>query len=323
MFTFEMLPARQGDCLWISYGPSRSPHHLVIDGGPEKARVLLSQVEHELKQADNGSLHIDLLVVTHVDNDHIGGVLELFENFPDGLTIGDVWFNAYRHLLPPDKLGPAQGERLSKALKKLVARSKLSWNQAFDGGPVVIAEQGELPVRKRHDGLKLTLLRSDPAQLAKLAKVWKTVVEEEMRPKKDEEEGAADRLGRKDEWPPDLVKLAKARFQQDTGEANGSSIAFLVEYDGTRVLCTGDAFPSRILEPLDRFEGDGRLKLAAYKLSHHGSKKSNNSDLLNKVSCERYLVSTNGSYFGHPDAEAMARVLMHGGKKPTLIFNSV
>ena len=217
------------------------PHHLVIDGGPEKARVLLSRVEHELKQADNGSLHIDLLVVTHVDNDHIGGVLELFENFPDGLTIGDVWFNAYRHLLPPDKLGPAQGERLSKALKKLVARSKLSWNQAFDGGPVVIAEQGELPVRKRHDGLKLTLLSPDPAQLAKLAKVWKTVVEEEMRPKKDEEEGAADRLGRKDEWPPDLVKLAKARFQQDTGEANGSSIAFLVEYDGTRVLCTGDA----------------------------------------------------------------------------------
>ncbi len=64
------------------------------------------------------------------------------------------------------------------------------------------------------------------------------------------------------------------------------------------------------------------MKLDAYKLSHHGSKKNNSSDLLRRVSCSTYLISTDGSYSGHPDAEALARVLVDGGSNPLLIFNA-
>jgi hypothetical protein len=60
MFKLEMLPARQGDCLWFSYGPAQTPHHLVIDGGPERSRVLLSRVETMLAASPDRKLHIDL-----------------------------------------------------------------------------------------------------------------------------------------------------------------------------------------------------------------------------------------------------------------------
>jgi beta-lactamase superfamily II metal-dependent hydrolase len=317
MFSIAMLPARQGDCLWISYGRWDRPHYLVIDGGPERSGTLRKHVQAHLDT--KGTLHIDLLVVTHVDNDHIGGVLEMLEDLPPGVTFGDIWFNAYRHLLPPDRLGPDQGDRLSKELD----RRKLPWNLAFDKGPVVIPSTGDLPTIEREDGLVVTLLGPDRADLAALARKWRTVVIEEETGGAEQEREAADRLGRNDPWPPDIPALARSEFKSDKGEANGSSIAFLVEYRSKRILCAGDAFAGRIASSLDRLpNGAERVMLHAFKLSHHGSRKSTSNALLKRVSCGTYLISTNGSYFGHPDAEALARVLVHGGRNPELVFNS-
>jgi hypothetical protein len=39
------------------------------------------------------------------------------------------------------------------------------------------------------------------------------------------------------------------------------------------------------------------------------------------LDCPRYLVSTNGDHFFHPDRQAIARILKYGGKKKEIIFN--
>ena len=59
----------------------------------------------------------------------------------------------------------------------------------------------------------------------------------------------------------------------------------------------------------------------AFKLCHHGSRHNTSNDLLSLLSCSRYLYSTNGNIFGHPDPEAVARVLINGGRNPALYFN--
>ncbi len=71
---------------------------------------------------------------------------------------------------------------------------------------------------------------------------------------------------------------------------------------------------------LDRL-GPGPTRLDAFKLPHHGSKANVDRELLERVTCRRYLVSTSGAVFGHPDREAMARVIKFGGPTPTLCFN--
>lgn len=38
------------------------------------------------------------------------------------------------------------------------------------------------------------------------------------------------------------------------------------------------------------------------------------------IQAEHFIVSTNGAYFHHPNAEAVARVIV-GAKRPTLWFN--
>ena len=72
----------------------------------------------------------ELLVVTHVDSDHIAGVLELLRDEAIGATFGEVWFNAWRHLQEAlEGLGPVEGELLTQTI---LARD-LAWNDAFDG----------------------------------------------------------------------------------------------------------------------------------------------------------------------------------------------
>ena len=85
----------------------------------------------------------ELLIVTHIDGDHIEGALGLLDAEELGVTFDDVWFNGFRHLpdSPLESLGPVEGELLTD----VIVRRNLPWNAAFDGGPVVAPTEGELP----------------------------------------------------------------------------------------------------------------------------------------------------------------------------------
>jgi hypothetical protein len=117
----------------------------------------------------------------------------------------------------------------------------------------------------------------------------------------------------------DVDALLKVPFKQDPSPANGSCIAFLFEYDGKRVLFGADAHPSVVLASLKRLSPEP-VKVDAFKLCHHGSRNNTTTALLDHVVCDRYLVSSSGQTFGHPDPETIARVVSRGGKK-TLCFN--
>src|SRR5262249_42627445 len=109
----------------------------------------------------------------------------------------------------------------------------------------------------------------------------------------------------------------------DPSEANGTSIAFLAEFEGKRCLLAGDAFPTTLAAGVRQLgaSDDNRFELVAFKPSHHGSRRSLNNDLLKILACNRYLISTDGIYYKHPHREAIARIVAQGGKPPRLCFN--
>ena len=92
---------------------------------------------------------------------------------------------------------------------------------------------------------------------------------------------------------------------------------------GRNVLFAGDGHSEVLINGIKRLlpGGSGLLSLDAFKMPHHGSKANISHELLKKVDCGRYLFSTNGAYFKHPDKEAVARVIKYSGTKPELIFN--
>ena len=118
--------------------------------------------------------------------------------------------------------------------------------------------------------------------------------------------------------------LADTPFGGDGGAPNGTSIALLAEFNGARVLFAADAHAPVLVESIKallRQSGADRLKIDLYKVSHHGSQNNVSSELIQLLDCPRYLVSTNGDHFYHPDRQAMARILRYGGGQKTVYFN--
>ena len=121
----------------------------------------------------------------------------------------------------------------------------------------------------------------------------------------------------------DVDTLAATPFRADTSKTNATSISFLFECNGVRILFTGDGGDGRIvksLTPIAQAEG-GRLRLDALKVAHHGSAGNISQRLLDLIDCPRYLISTNGDRHAHPDPIAIARILVHGGPDKELVFN--
>ena len=321
MLDIEMLPADHGDCLVVTYGTADRRRRVLIDGGTPGTFRRLKEYIRSLPVSQR---HFELLIVTHIDADHIGGVLPLLRDRDLKVSFGDVWFNAWRHLTPPvgkGFLGPSQGDLLGNLLSQ---RNDLPWNAAFGGRTVVVPETGPLPGHTLKGGLRLTLLSPRWKELATLFDKWTDTAFRAGRYPEDVsllgglDGNEVEMLGRTSE----LTRLAARRFFPDPSAANGSSIAVLVEFERRRVLLAADAHAEVLIEGARRHPAlrDGRA-LDAFKLPHHGSQKNINDELIQALPSQRYLVSTNGDQHNHPDAEAMARVFQHGSPNSTVHFN--
>jgi Metallo-beta-lactamase superfamily len=321
----QFLNARQGDAIWIRWG---NGHQIIIDMGTASTGVALADRIRALPEAQR---HFDLLVVTHVDVDHIGGVLQCVTDPKEpvpGLTFDDVWFNGFEHLsgLTPaaegkqlEPMGGVQGEVFAKWLREQ------PWNVAFDRAPVVRGTS--LTKVELDDGLALSVLGPAQERLTELKPVWKEDVEAAID-KGTLTEVSEGLEGMGPSAPPvleskvDLELLAEATSIHDSSKANGSSITLLLEWEGRRILLTGDAYASEVVDGLALVDGGKTVPLDLFKLPHHGSRNNLSQALVEAVDCPLWVFSSDGTTFRHPDPQAIARILLNTKRAhPTLAFN--
>jgi len=314
MFEIEMLPAREGDCLWLRYGNSANPRQLLIDGGRS---ATYKELRARLQKLPAEHRNFELLIITHVDRDHIEGAMDLLEDAKLPATFKQIWFNGFDHLKSAEleTFGAVQGERVTKALLK----RKKEWNSKW-GGKAVVLSSGALPEITLEGGMTLTLLSPDREKLTELIPTWVKECKEAgivpgSKPKKEKVEGLEDFGGL------NIDALAASKFVADETKPNGTSIALIADYQGTRVLFGADAHVDRLLASLKLAAGiQKKVKLDAYKVAHHGSERNVSRELLELIDCPTYLISTNGSYFHHPKAVSLARIIKFGAPK-TIAFN--
>jgi len=318
--TLEALPAGYGDCLFITCPVGRRTWRMLVDTGPDETYPALKARLAKLPADAHGKRLIDLFVVTHIDHDHIGSVAQLLDDRSLGLSFGDIWFNA-----PPQPAirSVAEGEALAKLLGASAAA--LPWNKAFGGKPAVTGGDGGFTeVAMSRGAPRLTLLSPTPARLKDLIKTWD---KELTRLRNKETVPRTAEPTTRDPADLDLKALAAKVTSIDHSVPNASSITLLFEHRGASLLLGADAVPSVMVPALQalarRRQQPGGLTLNAIKLSHHGSRGNVTNDLLAAVHAEHYVFSTNGAIYNHPDDEAVARVLVHGGRQPTLSFNYV
>lgn len=331
MINIELLPAERGDCILIEYGEGAQPiGRVLIDGGPVN-NGLYAGVRNrllEIPKAPDGRRHFDLLVITHVDSDHIEGVIQILQDEELACVFDDVWFNGWKHIEPLEPgatvsmLGPTQGEFLGA----LIAKQGRPWNQYFKGS-AIFTDGPQLPECKLRGGMKLTLLSPSIHELKQLAREWDKVVTDAGF----EPGNAAKALEQlQNKWwarPAMLGVEEPIRASADSSTANASSIAFLAEYDGRSLLMTGDAHDDVLVTALRKLRNqrklDGPLPVDVFKLSHHGGEYNTTKQILGELAVDYYLVSTNGNRFHHPDALTIRAVINnhHGSGLPIFCFN--
>ena len=317
----ELLPARHGDCIWIEYG-REDVHRILIDGGPVDT---FERIQKRLAKTPTGDRAFELILLSHVDADHIEGLVRFFAEKPLPFAVDEVWFNGWRQMNQAHGLlGALQGEFLSALLAD---RAPAAWKA--DSPPLVVPNGGTLPTHTLEGGMMLTLLSPNPMNLDKMAKAWKRAIKKEGFSPGDLKAAWKALAKRKKFLPkkgllgtaPNLDALLKKQLLPDKAVPNGSSIALLAEYEGKSVLLLADAHPDLVASSVKRLcqeRGIDRLAVNAVKLAHHGSKHNTSVALLELLKSQCYLVSTNGDQFRHPDKECIARVIKFG--KPSYLY---
>jgi beta-lactamase superfamily II metal-dependent hydrolase len=314
--TIKMLPAYDGDCLLLTLpqpaGPAR---HILIDGGPGRTYRQLAQ---EVQKLQRNKQVIDLLIITHIDDDHIGGILKLFEDpLFDPALIKQVWFNSGAMLakqlddlyvtsrevaLYPQAdthISITQGNTLERYLQQVAG-----WNET-------LIHIGTAPLH--WDTLKITVLSPDYQSLEKLHKHWPvastvaTLVSSSTI-----------------DYARSIEELnALPQCSEDKAICNGSSLAILLETTTANLLFLGDAHPSVVAASLKRlgYSAAKPLEAAFIKIAHHGSRYNTNAELLSLWRCQHYGISTNGLKHGFPHKECLAKLIGHSAPGVTLYFN--
>jgi beta-lactamase superfamily II metal-dependent hydrolase len=311
----EVLPARLGDCIIVEC-PREDGRtwRMLIDGGPPD---IWPTLEARLRQIDPAEQILDVAVVSHIDSDHIGGMIPFLQtDLAD--KVGDYWFNGRMHLPDRPTRSVRQGESVVAALLGEQQGRQLPWNVAFGGGPIDTGEQAGFLEIPSEGGPHITVLSPTSKRLKALGRKWFDAIDEAKRGSGEEEQpDVILPLG-------DLVSIAADSTPKDGGVPNGSSIALLVEHRGASVVLGADAWGNVLgagLAGVAAARGLEAIPVDAFKLPHHGSKRNVIEAMLKRAPAQHYVVSSNGDTFHHPDDAALARVVLGASRGATLWFN--
>ena len=317
MFSLEALNANNGDCLFLHFGPPGATKLIIIDGGPQHSGTptFSSVMEPRLKEMAqllgvNLPLEVDLLMVSHIDDDHIGGVLKLLGRANTGnnrlVNIASVWHNSFDDFLSTTQLnalssfgntsgsaaaafdshtlGMAAGVKQGLQVRDKVVSLGIAPNAGTMHGFVAAGDAFSI------GGMTMTILGPAKSEL------------EALQAKFDAENPNLASMTASER------RIAMAAFTDDS-IANLSSIVVLAEQNGKRMLLTGDARGDKILQGLNSagLLANGKIDVDILKVPHHGSDRNVSTDFFRSVVAKHYVFSGDGSN-GNPDAATLAMV---------------
>jgi len=315
---FKVLQAMNGDSLLISINFTGAPRNLLIDGGPSTAYKQQKQRKGDLYKAltriKDMNQRIDLLVLTHVDDDHVGGILKGFKDEELLAELTDkVWYNSgalidkvFEQPIDESHYLESGSVRTGTNADNLTSiRQGVSFEEIIRGKG--IWDEQLIHAVQFHEfyGAKITILSPTHPKLEKLLIKWKKEEPSSLTGvSKTDYESSFDEL------------LCDDQFNADSSIHNGSSIALLFELEEKRLLLLGDAHDEAVVESIRtlkdqngvQYSEENPLTVDYVKLAHHGSQRNTSTEFLSLIKCNHFIVSTNGIRHGLPNKRTLARI---------------
>ena len=269
----EVLPARHGDCMLLHFGSEDAPKVALIDGGPagvyrEALLPRLEELREERDLPDDQPLVIEMLIISHIDDDHVNGVIRLLRDMKDDADNGNpprfrilrLWHNSFDDIIgnsetesraaltaqfgtasagmqdiPEDLLTDHRDWQVLASIaqghriRELAASLGIPANPDFDGNLIQAPDQDDSFLdRIELDGVSFTILGPLSRELKELEEKHDKWLKKEQKKREDGE-------------------ATLAAFA-DTSVANLSSIVLLADDGEKSYLLTGDARGDKIIE---------------------------------------------------------------------------
>ncbi len=332
MIKLHAIQAKFGDCFVLEYGDAL-PEYILIDGGP--SGVYNDHLRPALSDILKGKAALSDVIISHVDNDHIIGVLDLLTELqkqhdtgqPLFLQIGKVWFNTFGQTV-----GNLDIENKIDKVNKVAAVNGLKMTEmslALNG----IREGSQ--VMKRTRVLKIPVNASAPRGFYLAAKDNPVIQQSNLKihvvgPTRD------NLLKLQKEWEEWVKKNEQAidggKYTKDFAAAmdrsvpNLSSIVLLIEADGKSMLLTGDCRGDHLQQGLIEtgLSADGKIHVDLFKVPHHGSKRNTTKKFFEEVTADVYVISADGTY-DNPDDDTLFWIVESAnaaGRKVKLVFTN-
>jgi len=307
---FNFFKALAGDSILVSTDRT----NILIDGG--YGITYENEIQPKLDELEN----LDLVVLTHIDADHICGLIKMVERDKNNRKkIKELWFNSPNHIkverTQDEHIDNGHAMRLDKLLKdyNIPVRNNIFFNENIKTEYLINNE------------IRLHLLSPSFDDLEALKNKFKN---EEAKKcgiyngSKINKEKIDFREKNLDEIDISSIEFGK---KGENSIENNSSIAFLMEYNNKKFLFLADANIDTINKSLITmgYSENKRLEVEFVKLSHHGSRNNINSDFLSIVKTDNFVILTNGKYHYHPNKEIFRLILEHEkrDKHINFIFN--
>lgn len=317
IFSLEALDAANGDCLFLHFGPWEDPQLIIIDGGPQFTgrSTFTTAIEPRLEEMSDLlgvplPLPTELLMVSHIDDDHIGGVIKLLKRANGSsnplVDIVGLWHNAFDDFLDTNQLAA------------LAAFGRTTGNAAaaFDAHTLSAAagvKQG-LKVRDAAADIGLDVNAGTTSgfvasgDVITIGDLTLTII----GPRRAELEALQDTF---DDENPNVASMTASDRRQalasftDKSVANLASIVILAEQDGKTMLLTGDARGDKIIKGLEDagLLTNGKITVDILKIPHHGSDHNVSTDFFRRVKAKNYVFSGDGSN-GNPEAATIGMI---------------
>lgn len=296
-FSLEAVRAQEGDCLIIHFGAGQ-PQILLVDGGPKPVwkKFLLPRLL-AIKEAlsPDEPLPLPAVCLSHIDGDHVGGLVELFERLDEERTnpgaaqfaVGDLWHNGWKQITgdpdPSGTLAALRGHLRPEAeavvasvgqgnqLDRLAVSCGIEINRAFKVAEPIVRGQ-----KARVGSLELLAVAPDTKRIEELRKEW-------------------------EKEPPKPEAAAALAAYLDDSVTNLSSLVLVVRQGERSMLLTGDARGDLIIEGLQAVGllGAGTRSTVDFdivKVPHHGSDKNVGTDFFRRVRGRHYVFSGDGKH---------------------------
>lgn len=294
----KFLKAGTGDAILIQHGGK----NILIDGGNE-----FGFLREEVEAINRAKEIIDLVVITHHDDDHIAGIISLLKMVQSGQLpnnfVRKVFFNS------PQEIRSGVTDRDT---------NYLSYKQAYDTKKLI----SDL-------GIQCELINEESNDV--------TIGEIELKflsPTKIDLENYSEKTGAyltgdfRCDWDVPIAALERYvdDASQDKSLPNKCSIVVLAQLDGKRFLLTGDCTPDRFEAALSKISKDenGQAEFYAVKLPHHGSYRSLNQTIIRSIKCNRFIISTNSKRHFLPNKRTLLKVInyaLNKSEKIEFLFN--